>query len=62
MKFTEEQLEKAFTMVNGQLLMVNEAVERMSRFLYYKLHHFKMSSFFANKLDKYITFVLPYKG
>ena len=26
MKFTEQKLEKAYTMVNGQLLMVNESL------------------------------------
>jgi hypothetical protein len=34
MKFTEEKLEKAESMVNGQLLMVNEAVDRMSSFMH----------------------------
>jgi hypothetical protein len=56
MKFTEEKLEKAESMVNGQLLMVNEAVERMSSFPHQKHDNFKMSSFFDNKLDKSITF------
>ncbi len=50
MKFTEEKLEKAFTELLGQ--------EGLSSFLNQKLDNFKMSSFFANKLDKLITFAV----
>jgi hypothetical protein len=48
MKFTEEKLEQAPTELLGQ--------EQMSSFLPPKLDNFKMSSFFANKLDKSIIF------
>ena len=52
MKFTEAKLEKADLVVNGQLLMINEAFLEMSIFLRQKLDNLKMSSFFANKLDE----------
>lgn len=52
MKFTEEKSEKAESMVNGQLLMINGSLLQMSSFPHHKLDNFKMSSFFANKLDK----------
>ena len=37
MKFTEEKLEKAAIMINGQLLMVNGSLLQMSSFLQQKL-------------------------
>lgn len=49
-KFTEEKLEKAFTELLGQ--------EEMSSFPHQKLDNLKMSSFFANKLDKSIIFAV----
>lgn len=58
LKFTEEKLEKTLLMVNCQLLMVNELDDGMSSFLHQKLDNLKMSSFFANKLDKSIIFAL----
>ncbi len=50
MKFTEEKLERAFTELLGQ--------KGLSSFLFNKLDNFKMSSYFANKLDKSIIFAL----
>jgi hypothetical protein len=57
MKFTEEKLEKADIMVNGQLLMVNESF-RCQVFGAENLTNFKMSSYFSNILDKLIIFAL----
>lgn len=51
MKFTEEKLEKAEIMVNGQLLMVNEWNLRTALTINHYTFTIQMSSFPLNKLD-----------
>jgi hypothetical protein len=53
MKFTEEKLERAFTGLLG--------LEGLSSFQHHKLDNLKMSSLFANKLDRSTIFAFQYK-